>query len=51
MFKDVKAARDELRASGMKVHVRKGLGRGRVLAQRPPGGQQVPPGTEVTLWH
>lgn len=51
MFKDVKAARDELRASGMKVQVRKGLGRGRVLAQRPPGGQQVPPGTEVTLWH
>ncbi|MEU0516180.1 Stk1 family PASTA domain-containing Ser/Thr kinase [Streptosporangium sp. NPDC006007] len=51
MFKDVKAARDELRASGVKVRVRKGLGRGRVLAQRPPGGQQVPPGTEVTLWH
>ncbi|MEV7010996.1 Stk1 family PASTA domain-containing Ser/Thr kinase [Streptosporangium sp. NPDC051022] len=51
MYKDVKAAREELRASGMKVHVRKGLGRGRVLAQRPPGGQPVPPGTEVTIWH
>ncbi|MEV8631763.1 Stk1 family PASTA domain-containing Ser/Thr kinase [Streptosporangium sp. NPDC051023] len=51
MFKDVKAAREELRAAGMKVSVRKGMGRGRVLAQRPPGGQQVPSGTEVTLWH
>ncbi|MFC3981271.1 Stk1 family PASTA domain-containing Ser/Thr kinase [Streptosporangium jomthongense] len=51
MFKDVKAAREELRAAGMKVTVRKGLGRGRVLAQRPPGGQQVPSGTQVTIWH
>ncbi|MEV4090842.1 Stk1 family PASTA domain-containing Ser/Thr kinase [Streptosporangium saharense] len=51
MFKDVKAAREELRVAGMKVSVRRGMGRGRVLAQRPPGGQQVPPGTEVTLWH
>ncbi|GAA3086878.1 Stk1 family PASTA domain-containing Ser/Thr kinase [Streptosporangium carneum] len=51
MYKDVKAARQELSALGMKVRVRKGLGRGRVLAQRPPGGQQAPAGTEVTLWH
>nr|WP_221473278.1 Stk1 family PASTA domain-containing Ser/Thr kinase [Planomonospora venezuelensis] len=51
MFKDVKAARDELRAAGFKAEVRKGLNRGRVLAQRPPGGQAAPPGTKVTLWH
>ncbi len=51
MFKDVKAARNELRAAGMRVQVKKGLGRSTILAQRPPGGQQVPPGTEVTIWH
>ncbi|GAA3149448.1 Stk1 family PASTA domain-containing Ser/Thr kinase [Planomonospora alba] len=51
VFKDVKAARDELRAAGFKVRVHKGLNRNRVLAQRPPGGQPAPPGTEVTLWH
>ncbi|GIH97194.1 Stk1 family PASTA domain-containing Ser/Thr kinase [Planobispora siamensis] len=51
MFKDVRAARDELRAAGFKVKVRNPVNRGRVLAQRPPGGQQTPPGTEVTIWH
>ncbi|MFC4059808.1 Stk1 family PASTA domain-containing Ser/Thr kinase [Planomonospora corallina] len=51
VFKDVKAARDELRAAGFKVRVNKALDRNRVLAQRPPGGQQAPPGTEVVLWH
>nr|BFE88780.1 hypothetical protein GCM10020093_113810 [Planobispora longispora] len=51
VFKDVRAARDELRAAGFKVEIRKGLNRGRVLAQTPPGGQQAPAGTKVTLWH
>ncbi|OUC93986.1 Stk1 family PASTA domain-containing Ser/Thr kinase [Streptosporangium minutum] len=51
MFKDVKAAREELRVAGMRVKIKKGPGRGVVLAQIPPGGQQAPPGTEVTLWH
>ncbi|MGV9326284.1 Stk1 family PASTA domain-containing Ser/Thr kinase [Streptosporangium sandarakinum] len=50
MFKEVKAARDELRAAGVTVKMRKGLGRGMVVAQLPGAGQQVPPGTEVTLW-
>lgn len=51
LFKDLRAARDELRAAGVKVKVKRGSGRATVLAQLPPGGQQVPPGTEVTLWH
>ncbi|MFF5204699.1 Stk1 family PASTA domain-containing Ser/Thr kinase [Streptosporangium sp. NPDC000396] len=51
LFKDVRAAREELRAAGVSVKIKKGVGRGRVLAQIPPGGQQVPPGTRVTLWH
>ncbi|WP_433255400.1 Stk1 family PASTA domain-containing Ser/Thr kinase [Streptosporangium sp. CA-135522] len=51
MFKDVKAARQELQAAGMRVKVKKGPGRALVLAQLPPGGQQAPSGTEVTLWH
>jgi serine/threonine-protein kinase len=50
MFKDIKAARGELQAAGFKVKIKKGLGRGRVLAQLPQAGQQVPPGTEATLW-
>ncbi|MBG0829434.1 Stk1 family PASTA domain-containing Ser/Thr kinase [Planomonospora sp. ID67723] len=51
MFKDIRAARDELRAAGFAVRVKKGIDRGRVLAQHPPGGQNAPPGTRVTLWH
>ncbi|MGC5013941.1 Stk1 family PASTA domain-containing Ser/Thr kinase [Streptosporangium sp. DT93] len=51
VFKDFRAARDELRAAGMKVKMRRTLGRGRVVAQLPPGGQSVPPGTEVTIWY
>ncbi|MGV9775089.1 Stk1 family PASTA domain-containing Ser/Thr kinase [Streptosporangium sp. NPDC003464] len=51
LFKDIKAAREELRVAGMGVKIKKGPGRGVVLAQIPPGGQQAPPGTEVTLWH
>ncbi|GGK47143.1 serine/threonine protein kinase [Planomonospora parontospora subsp. parontospora] len=51
VYKDVRAARDELSAAGFRVKVKKGLNRGRVLAQLPPGGQQVPQGTQVTLWH
>ncbi|WP_449064741.1 PASTA domain-containing protein [Planomonospora algeriensis] len=51
VYKDVRAARDELSAAGFRVKVKKGLNRGRVLAQLPPGGQQVPHGTQVTLWH
>ncbi|GAA4230906.1 serine/threonine-protein kinase [Streptosporangium album] len=51
LFKDVRAARDELRAAGVSVKVKRGSGRATVLAQIPPGGQQVPAGTEVTLWH
>ncbi|MEU9832843.1 Stk1 family PASTA domain-containing Ser/Thr kinase [Streptosporangium sp. NPDC048047] len=50
MFKEAKAAREELRAVGMNVKMRRGPGRGLVVAQLPGGGQQVPPGTEVTLW-
>ncbi|MDP9845179.1 Stk1 family PASTA domain-containing Ser/Thr kinase [Streptosporangium lutulentum] len=50
LFKDIQAARGELQAAGFKVKIKKGLGRGRVLAQVPQAGQQVPPGTEATLW-
>ncbi|SNS13904.1 serine/threonine protein kinase [Streptosporangium subroseum] len=50
LFKDIQAARGELQAAGFKVKVKRGLGRGRVLAQIPQAGQQVPPGTEATLW-
>ncbi|GAA0850909.1 Stk1 family PASTA domain-containing Ser/Thr kinase [Streptosporangium amethystogenes subsp. fukuiense] len=51
MFKDFRAARDELRAAGVTVKLRRTLGKGRVLAQIPPGGQTVPVGTEVTIWY
>ncbi|WP_440097777.1 Stk1 family PASTA domain-containing Ser/Thr kinase [Streptosporangium sp. H16] len=51
VFKDYRAARDELRAAGVTVKLRRTLGKGRVLAQVPPGGQAVPPGTEVTIWY
>ncbi|MFI6450784.1 Stk1 family PASTA domain-containing Ser/Thr kinase [Streptosporangium amethystogenes] len=51
MFKDFRAARDELRAAGVTVKLRRTLGKGRVLAQIPPGGQTVPAGTEVTIWY
>ncbi|WP_030910046.1 Stk1 family PASTA domain-containing Ser/Thr kinase [Streptosporangium amethystogenes] len=51
MFKDFRAARDELRAAGVTVKLRRTLGKGRVLAQIPPGGQTVPTGTEVTIWY
>ncbi|GAA2879876.1 Stk1 family PASTA domain-containing Ser/Thr kinase [Streptosporangium fragile] len=51
VFKDVKAARQELQTAGMRVKVKKALGRGVVVAQIPAGGQPVPPGTEVTIWH
>jgi eukaryotic-like serine/threonine-protein kinase len=51
VFKDYRAARDELRAAGVTVKMRRTLGKGRVLAQIPAGGQAVPPGTEVTIWY
>ncbi|MBB2912780.1 serine/threonine-protein kinase [Streptosporangium becharense] len=51
VFKDVKAATQELQTAGMRVKVKKALGRGRVLAQTPAGGQPAPSGTEVTIWH
>ncbi|MEU4835268.1 Stk1 family PASTA domain-containing Ser/Thr kinase [Streptosporangium sp. NPDC023615] len=51
VFKDFRAARDELRAAGMKVKMRRTLGRGRVVAQLPAGGLSAPPGTEVTIWY
>ncbi|MFF3436780.1 Stk1 family PASTA domain-containing Ser/Thr kinase [Streptosporangium sp. NPDC002721] len=51
VFKDYRAARDELRAAGVTVKLRRTLGKGRVLAQIPAGGQAVPPGTEVTIWY
>ncbi|MFI6511344.1 Stk1 family PASTA domain-containing Ser/Thr kinase [Streptosporangium sp. NPDC050855] len=51
VFKDFRAARDELRAAGVRVKMKRTLGRGRVVAQLPPGGQSVPPGTEVTIWY
>ncbi|MFJ2029292.1 Stk1 family PASTA domain-containing Ser/Thr kinase [Streptosporangium sp. NPDC087985] len=51
VFKDVRTARQELRAAGMRVKVKRGSGhRAMVRAQVPPAGQQVPPGTEVTLY-
>ncbi|MEU3165103.1 Stk1 family PASTA domain-containing Ser/Thr kinase [Streptosporangium sp. NPDC006930] len=51
VFKDYRAARDELRAAGVTVKMKRTLGKGRVLAQIPPGGQAVPPGTQVTIWY
>ncbi|WP_326638201.1 Stk1 family PASTA domain-containing Ser/Thr kinase [Streptosporangium sp. NBC_01755] len=51
VFKDFRAARDELRAAGVTVKLRRTLGKGTVLAQVPPAGQAVPPGTEVTIWY
>ncbi|GAA3411828.1 Stk1 family PASTA domain-containing Ser/Thr kinase [Streptosporangium vulgare] len=51
VFKDYRAARDELRAAGVTVKLKRTLGKGRVLAQLPPGGQAVPPGTQVTIWY
>jgi serine/threonine-protein kinase len=35
----------------VRVKMKRTLGRGRVVAQLPPGGQSVPPGTEVTIWY
>ncbi|WP_436756991.1 Stk1 family PASTA domain-containing Ser/Thr kinase [Streptosporangium sp. V21-05] len=51
VFKDYRAARDELRAAGVTVKMKRALGKGRVLAQIPAGGQAVPPGTQVTIWY
>ncbi|MEU6997621.1 Stk1 family PASTA domain-containing Ser/Thr kinase [Nonomuraea sp. NPDC046570] len=51
MGKNLKDARDELRAAGFKVKIRKLTGSGVVRIQRPLGGQERPAWSEVVIWH